>query len=364
MWRRKTVLTVHEHDGLRAARRFVALLCLAEFYVLFVCSGEQYWKEDDTYWGDALTSALASEQALLPLFIGSFVFFLCGRGLWMGRANWRRWLWFGFLGLSAILTLEISTVIDWTTIEAAVGFGEDYNRPTLGTLQQAYRVVALHLPILLGLIVLLLAGRIRPHAIAARRAPWVTCAILYCLCWIPTVMYKGAFARAFFDWAVGALTNDPFAKFYTVTVHVCLLLMLIGSLISRSWIARTVALVIVTVNSVILWQEWHLLRDLISIAITSLFHSLPFSESVDRGILVMNHDFFWLAVYPFRYVLPWLLIAIYAWRVPMWMPADDGTPFPRRYCAKCLYNLHGNKKDRCTECGSDLGQALSALTTN
>lgn len=360
---RKTILVIREHDASLAARRFVALLCFAEFYTLFVSSGEQYWKADDKFWVDPLTPAMSSEWTLLPLFIGSFVFFLCGRGLWRNRDHWRRWLLFGVLGVTAILIRELWTVLDWATVKATVGFGEDYDRPTLGTLQNAYQAVTLHIPIWLGLIVLQLTEKKRRDSNASLRAPWVLCAILLCLSWIPTVMYKEGFSRATFDWAVGNLTQEPLAEFYTVSVHVGLLFMLAWSLFSKKRIARLLALIILSVNSVILAHEWQFLRGLFLAANRALVHTLPFSTPVEPKILVTNSDLFWLAVFPLRYLFPWLLIAIYAWRVPMWAPADDGTPFPRVYCAKCLYNLHSNKKDRCPECGSDLDMQSQAEST-
>ena len=362
MSRGSPILIVYEHDGLRAARRFVALLWLAEFYTLFVSSGEQYWKAGDKFWVDKLSPALTSEWTLLPLFIGSFVFYLCGRGLWVGCDHWRRWLWVGAVGLAAIMAIEVYTVIDLAKVKAAMGLGEDYDRPTLETFQNAFRAIALHLPIWLSLLVLLVAERRRAGVTVPRRSPWVICAFIYCLCWVPTVMYESGFSRARFDWAIENLTNAPFGKFYTVTLHVGLLLILAWSLYSRRKIARSFALILVTVNSVILLEEWQLLRGLVSSSHTALFHRVPFSTPVEQKILLTSHDLFLLAVYPFRYIFPWLLIAIYAWRVPMWAPVDDGTPYPRAYCAKCLYNLHGNKEDRCPECGSDLGMQSQSVT--
>jgi hypothetical protein len=57
---------------------------------------------------------------------------------------------------------------------------------------------------------------------------------------------------------------------------------------------------------------------------------------------------------------PWLLIALYAWRVPMRALPDDGSPYPRRYCARCHYNLHGLDADLCPECGNRLNHTIPA----
>ncbi|MBI4582099.1 MAG: hypothetical protein HY718_20550 [Planctomycetes bacterium] len=49
-----------------------------------------------------------------------------------------------------------------------------------------------------------------------------------------------------------------------------------------------------------------------------------------------------------------LLIAIYARRYPMRVPPEDGSPWPRRYCGQCGYNLHGIEAAECPECGRRL----------
>ncbi len=59
-------------------------------------------------------------------------------------------------------------------------------------------------------------------------------------------------------------------------------------------------------------------------------------------------------VYSVMMAGPWVLIAFYAWRVPMRKPADDGSPYPRRYCGNCYYNLYGVDSQRCPECGVEL----------
>jgi hypothetical protein len=55
-----------------------------------------------------------------------------------------------------------------------------------------------------------------------------------------------------------------------------------------------------------------------------------------------------------RYAAPWLIIAAFAWRARMASYREDGSPYPRRYCGRCRYNLHGLDSARCPECGAEL----------
>jgi len=94
-----------------------------------------------------------------------------------------------------------------------------------------------------------------------------------------------------------------------------------------------------------------------------LEHSVPLATQVDMPFFITKHDFYWLGVAPVRFILPWLLIAWYARRVPMLRPGEDELPFPQQFCGVCHYNLHGIKKDRCPECGSDLRMQSQAEST-
>jgi len=123
-------------------------------------------------------------------------------------------------------------------------------------------------------------------------------------------------------------------------------------LLYRSRLARTGALILAAVNVVGVWCIWYPISMLVRIAIHAMMMSLPLTAEIDEGILWTQHDFLCLFVTPIRLVGPWLLIAIYAWKAPMRKPPDDGTPFPRRFCGKCYYNLHGIDANRCPECGT------------
>ncbi len=68
-----------------------------------------------------------------------------------------------------------------------------------------------------------------------------------------------------------------------------------------------------------------------------------------------------LLLWPVAWIAPWLILAWYAWRHPLRLPSDDGSPFPRRYCGACGYNLHGIVGERCPECGAPIrGDSMPA----
>src|SRR5262249_8419680 len=54
---------------------------------------------------------------------------------------------------------------------------------------------------------------------------------------------------------------------------------------------------------------------------------------------------------PADMILPLLAIVWSGWRHHDSGIADDGSRWPRRYCGRCFYNLHGLEPDRCPECG-------------
>lgn len=57
---------------------------------------------------------------------------------------------------------------------------------------------------------------------------------------------------------------------------------------------------------------------------------------------------------PFNELVPLLLI-VWAGRSAQSIGfRDDGSPWPRRYCGKCFYNLQGVQSEKCPECGTTL----------
>ena len=125
------------------------------------------------------------------------------------------------------------------------------------------------------------------------------------------------------------------------------------ALLFGSRLARTAALVLVAVNIAGAWYRWYPISMLVRTAIRALMMSTPGTADLDT-YLVTQYDFVSLFVDPVPMIGPWMLIALYAHKLPMRGPPDDGTPFPRRFCGNCYYNLHGIADRRCPECGTPM----------
>lgn len=113
------------------------------------------------------------------------------------------------------------------------------------------------------------------------------------------------------------------------------------------------------------WRQvrWMMLTCCLSAIAGCLFLDLRMYDFVflTEGIRKGIPD--WLRICMPGYVVSvgqWALATWFAFRVPMYRDADDGSPFPRVYCGNCHYNLHGLDTVRCPECGMHLQTAIRA----
>ncbi len=350
-----SIRIIHEHELDRSATRFVAALCFMEFYTSFVCYGVTIWNTNGNFYSGPLSLPLVDERILIPLLASTAFIYLCGRGLWRDGHDVSRWLCVGIFGLFSVMLLE-------ATVAATDGMILDFNassdRPgnvldamTPQSLLAGTQAAFFHFPLFITLIVLWLVTRLNSRWHKNDKALWTYCAAAYSLAWVIAAAIETSLARMTFDPAMPDFTNVTGSQYAIGIVDVALLMSTAIFLLRGSRFARSTALMMATVNTVAVVTNWFILAWLVNISIDALMYRIPFATSVEQPHAWTKHDFMWLFVLPAFYVLPWLLIAGYAWRVPMRKPPDDGTPFPRRYCAKCLYSLYGNKSDRCPECG-------------
>ena len=334
------IIVQHEHERPRDWQRFVAVLCFMEFYVTFVYAGTSLWSDDPKIFFYPWLSH-AAPWACIAMMGGALLLFVAGRGLWCGRGPEERWLWLGLVSVCVLLALEV----------LSIGLAQAGFAPTPLHAAQQFASCAYVAP--LGALILCIPltharSRLRETGTAA----WVYCAAAFCLASVPGWIFRGHATMASVGYA-GWRTTGNYA--YVLVAHLAngaLPLVTCVALLLRKRTARTAALIVATVVGVSQWYDWYPLSQLVRVATGALRlrHGFP-----DIGSRVWtNHDFVSLFVEPVRVIGPWLLIAIYAWRVPMRKPPEDGSPFPRHFCGKCHYNLHGAVSTICPECGSEL----------
>ncbi|MCB9853904.1 MAG: hypothetical protein H6819_12460 [Phycisphaerales bacterium] len=355
------ILVIHEQDSDQTARRFVALLCLMEFYVLFVTYGTGIWNSNGDFWTGPTNTSLYGEWTRIALLTSTAFLYLCGRGLWRGGRRHSLWLWTGIVGLSAIIVVEAvaAAIVSMNTDLSIQGLLSASPNRTLDVLWFGVQAASFHLPLWTALVILMLVTRANSRWRKNDKALWVYCAAGYCAGWVVAEIFeRTAIAPAFGPIIGTALSNIGIQ--HAPFIAIVLVLLTTAVLLFRaSPLARSTALMTATINAVAVGANWFVITWLVRVSTKALLYQVPFSTPVSTPYFGTKHDFMWLLVLPVHFVLPWLLIAGYAWRVPMRKPPDDGTPYPRRYCTNCHYNLFGNTADQCPECGHALRAATS-----
>lgn len=350
------ILIIHERDDGRTARRFVAALCFMEFYVLFVYYGHAIWNTNGGSWPGFGTADQFNEWVRVALFASTPLLYLCGRGLLRSGERHGRWLWLGIVGLLAICLMEgIAAAIASVVFNQGFGaFFPKFQSIIPDEIFDGVHAAFFHLPLWATLVTLSIVTRTRRTRRPSDRSPWVYCAAVYCFTLMAAAAFNQSHIGGEFGHAMGSVSTFPGIQ-YSFHVIVALLLLATGVLLIRgSRLARSIALIIAAMSAVAIWMSWFHVAWLINNSVETLLNTVRFSTPVERPYTWTQHDFVWLFVLPAHYLLPWILIALYAWRVPMRKPTDDGTPFPRRLCGRCRYNLFGCEAEICPECGSRL----------
>lgn len=340
-------------------RRFVAVLCFIEFYVEFVEEGGYFVWLFTEGWGDA---PLSDERVLSILRTGvgllrAFAFFLYGRALWLGRPSTTHWLVRAVaLSLAMIALAGVGATIG-PVPQGNVFVGRFVN--VTGRVLVPALASAEH-----GLwLALLVVGwwhlRRRQRGKHVRSRTWVTLAATW---WIGVVILSpiGAYT------SIGAWALPPEFPGWAYIGHHCLLLLGTACLLMHWRLARTLALIAANTEIVaaliVVWNLGRMVHAGITCELLQIPAPVPLSLACQ--CFVNDNAFWWLCVHSVGVAGPFLLIAIYAWRVPMAALPEDGSPYPRRFCGKCRYNLHGLDGHRCPECGSELEAAGLAVAAS
>ncbi len=292
--------------------------------------------------------------------------YLCGRSLRQGEPRRKIYLWFGIFGFlgAAILSgmAEAFSFYDSYELYSSFGYGVAVGSAIIDVTLMGLLLASPYLNVLFLLLVLLMAARSKSKHSRSNRSLWVTCAVVYCIAHIPPTFLSYHFIRSAFEG--GGLFGAPAVpRFVSAIGYALLLLGLVMLLYRKRSSASCLAWVVVAIQCSALWFNWYSMWSLVQSSIVMLEHSVPLTTQVNMPFFITKHDFYWLGVASVRFVLPWLLIAWYSRRVPMLRPSEDDVPFPQQFCGVCHYNLHGIKKDRCPECGSDLDMQSQAEST-
>jgi hypothetical protein len=346
MPREVPILVQNEHDRPDPWQRFAAIFCLMGFYTLFVVNGHAFYTTGiDTEY--RFGSSLESFWVYLIAMLAALMLYPAGRALWFGRRSARYWL-----------TAAIGLMCVGTAVECIVNVRSGYlyyygilnrfawNTPApewLGVL----RVLTENLNWLLVFIAIVWFAWRTPRCSRRVQSTWTIIAIVWCAAHGTRSLFSGEISAL-----IGYSLQEQGLGVPAVAAYLLVLVLLTVLLWRGSGLARTFALAIAAAALVAALENWFIQFWLVNVAIRALYiaHSdLPLDE-INRWVWTEN-DALGLLVHPVRLVGPWLLIAFYAWRVPMRMAPDDGTPFPRRFCGNCHYNLHGIESERCPECG-------------
>ncbi|NLE58634.1 MAG: hypothetical protein GX616_09760 [Planctomycetes bacterium] len=331
-------------------RRFVAAMCFIHFYTWFILGGQSVfnlferrgpWEYNEPLW--ALMSA--SEVCAALAFWG------LGRALWQGRPTVGWWLRRVLLFSALMIFFDNLALFPFADTGTEMSHqtttwrGWEIKSNSSPVLWKALRIALTncqYLP-LLGLLIgtVAVAIVIRKWRGGFRR-PWVYVAVA----WSLSILLQYALYDPSWTWQIPRFFSAPL------------------SIDQLWWLDRLhfIGLPLLTVGSLLFVKEGVWLCPL-AMAVMTALHPLPYALwSVNyflhtRGLahLALNSDVFKvLFVYSVQNALPWLLIAWYAYRLSTRMPVGDGSPFPRRYCGKCHYNLCGIDSPRCPECGVEL----------
>lgn len=348
-----TVVVREQADQPTDWRRFVAILCFIEFYSQFVLHGQR------------VGLFLREHGSREPLDDASFYFLLhgaagilrsvmlynYGRALWFNSRSARRWLLravavsLGMIAIGMVNAFTESTPREYYWHwNSQFDSSETNSRPFIGVLRNVD-----HLPWLLMLIAGLAVLRYR--ACASRRlAPWLVIAAAWCMGVMLLPLAANSTCRGY--WIHESALANHLALSYA-----CLHIMVAASLLWRWKSARTGPLLLAATEislTMLFADRWRMMlwssiqMELLKVGVTVSYWS---------PIFFWNRDTFrWVFVELPANAGPWLLLAFYVWRVEMNKLGDDGSPYPRTYCGRCGYNLHGISSDRCPECGASSGR--------
>lgn len=347
--RTTSIVTIRKAESPQEWRRFAAIICFMTFYTTFVRQGHRFWLDGLAAYGRGVPDR--DFYAGLAGLLLAAILYLAGRSLWYAGRWTRLWL------LLAIICVVGSAFVDLSFQRHFNYWGPltSYNFIQIGQAAGYLCALSKEFPLLGVLAVALWASRRGSHP--KRLRLWVQLALIWALLSIGSALAEDWLAYRLKD-VFSVIAARPLTLLVTLAIPAgASIMLLMASPAARwpAWIGAATAIADSLLGA-------YLLVMLVDTAIQGLLISgipgrLPDWSPYPLGCALLNRStFFFVFVDLVLDAGPWILIALFAGKYPMRVPPDDGSPFPRRYCGRCWYNLHGIDLSVCPECGRQLAE--------
>lgn len=343
------VIVQHGPNEQQHWRRFAAVMCFILFYYHFVTFGSKVWNANQRWIADI---AEPNKALAFVGMITTIAFYLAGRTLTLRRTFSVIWL---IIPITNMILIRVLQAADQSSHGIYIGPFAPYPgiklQPTTAFLVELARDVPWMGVCVVGLWCSRSAYQAREH----KRPVWVWMALAWCAGQLAVLFLHNSIEYELRK-ALASMHAEDFALPMSLILPALTILLLYTAKDPARFTSFThgsISLALAVFNAFWITELFH--SPIIALLASSnepfnwYIHPLPL------GSRFMSHDFFvWVFVEPVLHAGPWFVIAVFVWRAPLRVPADDGSPYPRRYCGHCHYNLQGIASERCPECGRAL----------
>lgn len=345
MHARTTSIVVFDRTELPGdRRRFAAALCFMLFFAKFVFGGTRFWLEISRQLGLRALGWFEFWLAVSQLTVG-ISGYLAGRALWRGHRSARWWL------AAVIICLLIEIGVD---IGFALSWLQRWPSSDLRELLFVFEQELIHdeFPCILAMSATLWLSLGRIPLLSKRYPSWLILAMAWA---VGGLLTPNAFHLPYLT-----APFSPAVGYWPWILSKALFFMALVLMLFRCRRLRMLSIIIAAVQTAIFIKYSvmffpNLVGDSVITLLASARHCRGWPPSpFPLGVCYLNRTTLQYLVQLVLQAGPWILIAIYARKYPMRVPAEDGSPWPRAYCGNCGYNLSGIEPNICPECGRQL----------